>query len=246
MKKFIFSLLPRNLPKKTLGYHFFKLILIVSVFLIIPLVGNLRLSYSQPLNWEEAIIEVSPPSPTPKPAKKVFKTSIADNQDVILESKENNPEVKVGSTKLSTLCEGVSESWKLVPNPEVKGQYIICNSGSGLMANVDELNSAQNNYRVNNGLNALSISGELCTIAAERAVEVSKNFSHDGFEVAVDRHSLQKNAVGENIASGPLTAVQFVEWSWDRSSGHKANMLGDWSEGCAGVHDIYAVFIFAR
>ena len=152
----------------------------------------------------------------------------------------------MGSKNLSGLCSGVTESWKLVPNPDVQGQYVICNSETGQMANASELNTVQNNYRVNNGLNSLSISGELCTIATERAREVADNFSHDGFEAAINRHNLQKSSVGENIASGPLTAVQFVEWSWDKSPGHRANMLGDWSEGCGGVYDRFAVFIFAK
>ena len=246
MKNIRWAELFKKIPKKTLGFHISKLFLIISVFLIIPSVGNLRLGYSQPLNWEKAIIEVSLPSPTPKPKEEVTETPIAGNKDFILDAQEENPEVKLDSKKLSTLCKDVNESWKLVPNPDVDGQYIICNSGSGEMATAGELNSAQNNYRVNNGLNALTIDGQLCSIAAERAKEVADNFSHDGFEAVVDRHNLQKNAVGENIASGPLTAVQFVEWSWNMSPGHRENMLGDWSEGCGGVYDRFAVFIFAK
>ena len=144
------------------------------------------------------------------------------------------------------LCTGVTEPWKLVPDPEKEGQYIICNTQTGnKMATADELNVALNNYRVAHGLNALKIDGTLCAIAGERARDISQNFSHDGFEAAAERHNLQKSA-GENIASGPLTAVQFVEWSWDKSPGHRANMLSDWNEGCGGVFDRFAVFIFAK
>jgi len=168
-----------------------------------------------------------PESPKPKlPGKP---------QTQIVQSKNSHP-----------LCKGVTEPWKLVPDPEKEGQFVICNSQTGnKMAAADELNSVLNNYRVAHGLNALKIDGTLCAIAGERAREVSQNFSHDGFEAAVERHNLQKSA-GENIASGPLTAVQFVEWSWDKSSGHQANMLADWTEGCGGVNDRFAVFIFAR
>jgi len=113
------------------------------------------------------------------------------------------------------------------------------------MATASELNSTLNNYRVAHGLNSLTIDATLCAIAQERAVEITQNFSHDGFEAAVKRHNLQKSS-GENIASGPLTAVQFVEWSWDKSPGHKANMLADWTEGCGGVNGRFAVFIFAK
>jgi len=168
-----------------------------------------------------------PESPKPKlPGKP---------QTQIVQSKNSNP-----------LCNGVTELWKLVPDPEKEGQYIICNTEkSNQMATADELNSALNNYRVSHGLNALRIDGTLCAIAGERAREISQNFSHDGFEAAVERHNLEKSA-GENIASGPLTAVQFVEWSWDKSAGHRANMLSDWTEGCGGVFDRFAVFIFAK
>jgi len=156
-------------------------------------------------------------------------------QTQIVQNKSNHP-----------LCKGVTEPWKLVPDPEKEGQFIICNSQTGnQMGTASELNVALNNYRVAHQLNALTIDNTLCSIAAERAVEISQNFSHDGFEAAVERHNLQKSA-GENIASGPLTAVQFVEWSWDKSPGHKANMLSDWNEGCGGVFDRFAVFIFAE
>lgn len=157
------------------------------------------------------------------------------------------PQTQIVQNKNShPLCKGVTEPWKLVPDPEKEGQYIICNTEkSNQMATADELNLALNNYRVSHGLNALGIDGTLCAIAGERAREISQNFSHDGFEAAAERHNLQKSA-GENIASGPLTAVQFVEWSWDKSPGHRANMLADWNEGCGGVFDRFAVFVFAK
>ena len=224
-------------PPEYLKVQAARLFLTLSLFFLIPSVVNLRTGISQPAISDESVLElpiISPPAP---PAK---------TKDVVLDTQQPNPTVKVGSKNLSGLCSGVTESWKLVPNPDVQGQYVICNSETGQMANASELNTVQNNYRVNNGLNSLSISGELCTIATERAREVADNFSHDGFEAAINRHNLQKSSVGENIASGPLTAVQFVEWSWDKSPGHRANMLGDWSEGCGGVYDRFAVFIFAK
>lgn len=172
--------------------------------------------------------EQSQQSSTPKPKLP------GKPQTQIIQNKNSHP-----------LCGGVTEPWKLVADPQKEGQYIICNTErSNQMASVDELNVAVNNYRVSHGLNALSIDATLCAIAGERAREISQNFSHDGFEAAVERHDLQKSA-GENIASGPLTAVQFVEWSWDKSPGHKANMLADWAEGCGGVFDRFAVYIFA-
>ena len=231
------KLLLKFKPPEYLRIQVGRLLLTLTLFLLIPSVVNLRLGNAQPAISDESVLDlpiITPPAP---PAK---------TKDVVLDTQQPNPTVKVGSKNLSGLCSGVTESWKLVPNPDVQGQYVICNSETGQMANASELNTVQNNYRVNNGLNSLSISGELCTIATERAREVADNFSHDGFEAAINRHNLQKSSVGENIASGPLTAVQFVEWSWDKSPGHRANMLGDWSEGCGGVYDRFAVFIFAK
>lgn len=213
------------------------------VVVVITSLNSLQLGYSQPSILEEAVIERTS-SPSPTPVETVQKpTPIA--KEIILETKEN-PTVKVGSENLSSLCQGVTEAWKLVPNPNVEGQYIVCNSQNGVMATVDELNATQNNYRVDHGLGALSINQDLCKIGRERAVEISSNFSHQGFEEAVERSGIQKSAIGENIASGPLTAIQFVEWAWDRSPGHRANMLADWIEGCAGVYGRFAVFIFTR
>lgn len=152
----------------------------------------------------------------------------------------------VSDKKNSQICKGETENWKMVPDPDHAGQYIICNTQSGKMTTVDELNAAQNSYRQKHGLSVLNINSELCKIAANRAVEVSKNFSHSGFESAVKGSGLGKNSYGENIASGPLSGVQFVEWSWDKSPGHRENMLSDWTEGCGGVFDKYAVFLFAK
>lgn len=171
----------------------------------------------------------NPPSPSPKPKLP------GKPQTQIVQNKNSHP-----------VCKGITGPWKLVPDPQKEGQYIICNTEtSNRMATADELNSALNNYRVSHGLNSLKIDGTLCAIAGDRAREVSQNFSHEGFEAATERHNLQKSA-GENIASGPLTAVQFVEWSWDKSPGHKANMLVDWDVGCGGVFDRFAVYIFAQ
>lgn len=146
----------------------------------------------------------------------------------------------------NTLCKGVAESWKMIPDPSHEGLYVICNTSSEKMTTVDELNAAQNSYRVEHGLGNLNINSKLCEVAVGRAADVSKSFSHDGFKSAVEGSGLGKSSYGENIASGPLTGVHFVEWSWDKSAGHKANMLGDWTDGCGGVSGKYAVFLFAK
>lgn len=144
------------------------------------------------------------------------------------------------------LCKGVTDSWKMIPDPSHEGLYVICNTTTEKMTTVDELNAAQNSYRVEHSLNTLNINSKLCELAAGRAADVSGNFSHDGFKSAVEDSGLGKSSYGENIASGPLTGVHFVEWSWDKSPGHKANMLGDWTDGCGGVSGKFAVFLFAK
>lgn len=144
------------------------------------------------------------------------------------------------------LCKGLKDPWTLIADPSHEGEYVICNVVPEKMTTVEELNSAQNEYRKDHSLNSLSIDSQLCMVASQRAKEISTNFSHDGFEAAVDRNGVNRSAVGENIASGPLAGVHFVQWAWDRSPGHKGNMLGDWSVGCGGVYDKFAVFIFAR
>lgn len=146
----------------------------------------------------------------------------------------------------NTLCKGVTDSWKMIPDPSHEGLYVICNTTSEKMTTVDELNAAQNSYRVEHGLSALNVNSKLCEVAAGRAADVAKSFSHDGFKSAVEGSGLGKSSYGENIASGPLSGVHFVEWSWDKSPGHKANMLGDWTDGCGGVSGKYAVFLFAK
>lgn len=238
------SFLKKIKPSGFLIERTVRLFAILLILLIIPTISNLQLGVTQPLNYESAVIEIEKvqdsqsASPSVKP-----KQAAADHK--IINTKVN-PKVEVGSKNLSPLCVGVTEPWKLVPNPEHEGQFIICNAKNDKMATVDELNVAQNDYRVKHGLNNLSINADLCKVAAERAREIATDFSHSGFEPAIERNNIQKSSVGENIASGPLTATQFVEWSWDKSPGHKENMLRDWSEGCGGVYDRFAVFIFAK
>lgn len=183
-------------------------------------------------NHIESLNQSVIPTPSPRFAKPVNRQLSGTNQPKIL--------------KGSPLCKGVIDPWTLVPDPKHKGQFVICNPTTEKMTIVDELNTAVNNYRKTQGLNPLNIDQTLCAIASQRATEIAVDFSHDGFEQAIERSGLELNAAGENIASGPLSGVRFVEWSWDKSPGHRTNMLRDWLEGCGGVYDRFAVFIFAK
>ncbi|OGE09896.1 hypothetical protein A3A60_04895 [Candidatus Curtissbacteria bacterium RIFCSPLOWO2_01_FULL_42_26] len=214
--------------------------LLVAILILLTSVNISRfksLQASLPLSSGEApVIEESLPSPSLLPSAKNLPepvTRIGSSQTKVLVS--SNP-----------LCKGVTEPWKLIPDPSHEGEYVICNVVPEKMTTVDELNAAQNEYRRDQGLNTLGIDATLCAVAGQRAKEISTNFSHDGFEAATERNGVNRSAIGENIASGPLSGVHFVQWAWDRSPGHRDNMLRDWNAGCGGVFDRFAVFIFAR
>jgi uncharacterized protein YkwD len=230
----------------TKGKLFFQLLLflvLVIIFLLGGVFKKTELYKKLPLLHEAAVFSLVLPSPLPKSKPKPMPVANVAQKNV--ETVPDEKKVLAGSTS-DSLCQGKKDSWTMVPDPAHEGLYTICNVTTEKMATVDELNSVQNDYRRSHGLNALNINSGLCRIAGERAQEISKNFSHDGFEAAIKRSGLANKSFGENIASGPLDAVHFVEWSWDRSPGHKANMLGDWTDGCAGVWDKYAVFMFAK
>ena len=215
--------------------------LLVAILILLTAVNISRfksLQASLPLSGGEApVIEKSLLSQSLLPSAKSIPESpaarLASSQTKILVSA--NP-----------LCKGIVDPWTLVPDPSHEGEYVICNVVPEKMTTVGELNSAQNEYRRDQGLNTLGIDAALCTVASQRAKDISTNFSHDGFEAAIDRNGVNRSAIGENIASGPLSGVHFVQWAWDRSPGHRENMLRDWSVGCGGVYGKFAVFIFAK
>lgn len=185
--------------------------------------------------------------PTPTPTSTIQASVVPKTTEELKSQDDSNTQEKVlaGSAR-SSVCTDEKDPWTIVPNGDDKEIYTICNVKTEKMATVDELNMAQNNYRAGQGKSRLSINSGLCGIAEVRAREIAKNFSHSGFEGAVKGSGLGFSSYGENIASGPLSATRFVEWSWDKSPGHRANMLGDWSDGCGGVSDKYAVFLFAK
>lgn len=214
------------------------MIIIFSVFFSgLSFVGDLRLKSSIDKTSGEKVLFVANVDASFE--ELVFKV-VSKEVEVVEEG------VSTDNSEKSSVCAGVKEPWKMVPNPEHEGLYSICNTKTEKMSTVDELNTAQNNYRVANGVNAVSIDSTLCQVAGQRAEEIATSFSHDGFESAIERNSIPYSSVGENIASGPLSGVRFVEWSWDRSLGHRENMLRDWTRGCGGVYARYAVFIFAK
>ena len=110
-----------------------------------------------------------------------------------------------------------------------------------------------NDERVKNGLEALETETAIQDAANIRAKEIATNFSHtrpDGtsFSTAI---SGKYSHTGENIAysTGNVTAEKFVSM-WMASSGHKANILGDYTGIAVGIYydensdTTYAVQLF--
>ncbi len=72
-----------------------------------------------------------------------------------------------------------------------------------------------NNYRQQHGLSPLTFTEDLNQIAQIRVREIQQNFSHEG---------ILKYNLAENIVRGVRNDQEALD-AWDKSSGHKANML---------------------
>lgn len=142
------------------------------------------------------------------------------------------------------------ENYVLEPCPGGEEDcYNLINVPYEKISTVQELNTAVNQYRINHGLNTLYIDPQICQIASQRAPELVTEFSHDRFSQHVsegDYDFTGFSVIGENIWMGSMSGVHIVEYGWDRSPGHRENLQGNWSRGCAGIYDIYATFIFIK
>jgi uncharacterized protein YkwD len=127
--------------------------------------------------------------------------------------------------------------------------YNLLNVPAEPMSTVDELNAAVNQYRSTHNLNLLFLDPQICELAAKRAPELEADFSHDGFSSHVENGDYDYtgfSVIGENIWMGSMSGVHIVEYGWDRSPGHRENLQGEWSRGCAGIYKTYATYIFVR
>lgn len=100
-----------------------------------------------------------------------------------------------------------------------------------------------NDYRISNGLSALSEDPLSCSFANTRANEIALNFSHEGFSNRTSSHTLPyKNysTVVENIAQGHNRAG--VVSLWINSAPHAQNLKADISYGCVGEYGDYFAF----
>jgi len=110
--------------------------------------------------------------------------------------------------------------------------------------------------RKSKGLKPLKINEVESAIAAQHSRDMASGrtpFGHEGLEARAKKIRKQLGSitmVGENVASGPMTAKEAVE-GWLQSPGHKRNIEGDftltgigWAKGKKGM--IYFTQIFTK
>ncbi|MBI5620594.1 hypothetical protein HY949_02365 [Candidatus Gottesmanbacteria bacterium] len=120
------------------------------------------------------------------------------------------------------------------------------------MSTNDELFVAMNTYRKGHGINEVSRSDVLCTIAQKRADEqqaLGTIDGHAGFaKYAQDQREF--SYLTEVLFGGaqPQTGVHIVEYGWDQSlTGHKEAIQDrSMSHGCGGIAGYFAAFIFGK
>ncbi|HSE61827.1 MAG TPA: CAP domain-containing protein [Candidatus Saccharimonadales bacterium] len=106
---------------------------------------------------------------------------------------------------------------------------------------INDLLAATNASRAQNGLGALTLNGKLNNGAQAKANDmIAKNYwSHntpDGVEpwVFFNNAGYKYSRAGENLAYGFDTSSQ-IEDAWMNSSGHRANVLGNFTEVGFGI-----------
>ena len=198
-----------------------------------PSIGRKKLPTSDPLI--EKVRETPPKrpiaTPTPPPA------APSTPEGIKLETKQTTSQPEL-------------ENYQLIPCPDgTQGCYTIPNAPSESMTSAEELNAATDQYRQAHGFTKLYIDPQLCEIAAQRAREIGNSFSHNGFNQHIQNGDYDYTgftSIAENLWQGSFSGVHIVEYGWDKSEGHRANLQGDWSRGCGRVNGPNAVFIFVR
>src|SRR5450432_1001900 len=112
-----------------------------------------------------------------------------------------------------------------------------------------------NEDRKQHGLAILQINSMESSLAARHSHDMASGkvkFGHDGFNARARtiQKSLGSMEVGENVASGPMTAREVVD-GWLKSTGHKKNIEGDFTLTGIGYArdkkgDIYFTQIFSK
>lgn len=147
----------------------------------------------------------------------------------------DNGSVKTSATDYSpgvmlftcTQCGTAYEQNYALPHTiDIGGGQTITVCGYWDLAESDEIFRLLNEYRVENGLNALQKTEALDAAARTRALECSYLFSHDRPNSSSCFTAFPSGYIGcgENIAAGYYNAAAVMA-GWKSSPGHNANML---------------------
>jgi uncharacterized protein YkwD len=112
-----------------------------------------------------------------------------------------------------------------------------------------------NDDRAKHGLPLLEMNALETSLAAKHSHDMAVGkvkFGHDGFNARAKaiQKALGSLEIGENVASGPMTAREVVD-GWLHSPGHKKNIEGNFTLTGVGYSvdkkgDIYFTQIFSR
>lgn len=126
-----------------------------------------------------------------------------------------------------------------IPPPQPTSAAGNNNSGDTV---VSSMMAAINKYRAAQNLAPVKTDSYSCSFAIIRAQEISKSFSHDGFQNRINNNTLPYpgySVVTENIAKN--SNYQDVVNQWINSPGHAENMRRDTPFVCVGREgDYYA------
>jgi uncharacterized protein YkwD len=133
------------------------------------------------------------------------------------------------------------------PHPDVCADYVA--------AMETEILQYVNDDRKDHGLVPLQMNALESSLALKHSRDMAGGkvkFGHDGFSTRAKtiQKKLGSNAIGENVASGTMTAREVVD-GWLNSPGHKKNIEGNFTLTGIGFArdkkgDIYFTEIFSR
>lgn len=130
------------------------------------------------------------------------------------------------------------------PQENSKTQSLAVELSSSDLGDVSTFLLGQvNEYRRQNGLGSIESDQYTCQFAAARALEVSSNFSHDGFNSRISSSTLpysDYSYVNENIAQN--SDMTRVVDSWIASPPHAENMRQNIQYACIRNAGEYYVF----
>ena len=108
-----------------------------------------------------------------------------------------------------------------------------------------ELEILSSVYRTENNLNALKHDEFLCGIADKRAIEIQKDWSHDGFaKYKGENRPSGYVVIGENLATGQKDSKTVMD-EWKLSPSHNENLLRpQYKSTCVRCSSSYSVKLF--